>query len=97
MPDTPELPGGKRAARVDQIARLAEQRVTDWLAMIEAAEVVPMQEWAALAERDVCVRRLIAETDPVNVLGARYSGEELTGRLVGALWGSERRSARPAV
>ena len=81
--------------RIEQIGRLAEQRVTDWLAMVDAAEAVPADERGALAERDLHVRRLIAETDPANVLGERYYGAELTGRLVGALWGAERRLDRP--
>ena len=77
----------QRAARIEQIGRLAEQRVTDWLAMVDEAEAVPTSAGAALAERDLHVRRLIAETDPANVLGERYYGEELTARLVGALCG----------
>ncbi|MCP4435606.1 MAG: oxidoreductase [Actinomycetia bacterium] len=87
--------GEQRAVRIDQIARLAEQRVTDWLAMVDAADAVPADKREALAERDLHVRRLIAETDPANVVGERYYGEELTARLVGALWGAERQLDRP--
>jgi hypothetical protein len=86
----------RRVARIEQIGRLAEQRVTDWLAMVDAAEALPAERRAPLAERDLHVRRLIAETDPANVLGERYYGEELTQRLVGALWGAERSTDRPA-
>lgn len=85
----------RRVSRIEQIGELAEQRVTDWLAMVDAAEAVPAERRAALSERDLHVRRLIAETDPANVLGERYYGAELTQRLVGALWGSERTTDRP--
>ena len=84
----------RRAERIGQIAQLAEQRVTDWLAMVDAAEAVPVSEQAALSARDLHLRRLIAETDPANALGVRFFGEDLTDRLVGALWGAERRSER---
>lgn len=87
--------GEGKAKRIDQIGRLAEQRVTDWLAMVDEAAEVPQADRAELADRDLHVRRLIAETDPANVLGERYYGEEVTARLVGALWGSERQLDRP--
>lgn len=85
----------RRAVRIGQIADLAHRRVTDWLAMLDAAEPVEPARRAALAERDLHVRRLIAETDPANELGERFFGEQLTARLVGALWGAERTSDRP--
>ena len=84
-----------KTRRIEQIAELAEQRVTDWLAMVDAAEPIDDAARPALADRDLHVRRLIAETDPANVLGERYYGEELTQRLVGALWGAERQLDRP--
>lgn len=85
----------RRVARVEQIGQLAEQRVTAWFDMLDAAEPVGPGERSALVERDGHVRRLIAETDPANVLGERFHGKELTERLVGALWGVHRHSVRP--
>ncbi len=85
----------RRAERIRQIAELAEQRVTDWFAALDAAAAVPDSEQGALAERDLHVRRLIAETDPANALGVRVFGEEMTDRLVGALWGADRTTERP--
>jgi len=84
-----------RARRIQQIASMAEQRVTDWFAMLDAAEGTPIADRSALSDRDLHVRRLIAETDPANALGERFYGKELTDRLVGALWGAERQNDRP--
>jgi hypothetical protein len=37
----------------------------------------------------------VADRDPANVIGVRFFGEEMTERLVRALWGGDRRIASP--
>ena len=73
----------------------ATEMVDRWLDWIEAGDPVPEDEQAALAERDLFLRRTIAERDPANVMGVRMFGEEFTDRLVRALWGGDRELPRP--
>lgn len=81
---------------LDTVAEILSARVDQWLGWVEDAEPVPAGERAALADRDLAVRRNIAERDPANVMGERLFGAELTGRLVRALWGGDRELPRPA-
>lgn len=80
---------------VDLVERLLNQHVDRWLGWVDEAEPVPPRERAALAATDLATRRNIAERDPANVMGVRYFGQEMTDRLVRALWGGDRELPRP--
>jgi hypothetical protein len=75
---------------LDLIEQLAHETVDAWLSHLDEAEAVPEEERFALAARDLAVRRNVAERDPANVMGVRFFGEEMTERLVRALWGADR-------
>ena len=74
----------------------AQRMVAQWLANVDKANPVPEAQRPALAARDESVRRAIAERDPMNALVKRMYGEELTAKLVKALWGGDRALPRPA-
>ena len=61
---------------------------------LDEAEVVPFEEREALAERDLKLRRAIAERDPVNALVGRMFGKDMEDALVRALWGADRVNPR---
>ncbi|MEU8900319.1 oxidoreductase [Nocardia sp. NPDC048505] len=82
---------------LDTVREILTARVEQWLGWVDAAEPVPALEQAALADRDLAVRRNIAERDPANVMGERMFGAELTQRLVRALWGGDRELPRPGL
>lgn len=81
----------------ERMVELANARLDQWLRFVDEAEPVPAAEQAALAERDLLVRRTIAEKDPANAMGVRFFGEQLTEQLVRALWGGDRVLPRPGV
>lgn len=81
--------------RLNQISELAHKRVDAWLAHVDAAEPVAPERREQLAADDLARRRNIAERDPANVMAVRFFGEELTDRLVRALWGGDRDLPRP--
>ncbi|MDD9370745.1 MAG: hypothetical protein PV358_11580 [Acidimicrobiales bacterium] len=81
---------------IDLMRDLVHERVDAWLGWLDEAEPVPADRRAALAERDLAIRRNIAERDPANVLGVRFFGEETTARLVRSLWGGDRLNPRPS-
>ncbi len=70
-----------------RVRGLAREHVQRWLGWVAAAEAVPEDRRAALAERDLRLRRSIVERDPANAVAERMLGAELTRRLVAALWG----------
>ncbi len=82
-------------ARLNQVSELAHKRVDQWLQWVDEAEPVPQQSREQLAADDLLRRRNIAERDPANVMGVRFFGEEMTDRLVRALWGGDRTLPRP--
>jgi hypothetical protein len=84
---TPEL--------IARLSELAHAHVDRWLAWVDAAAPTPEDERAPLATRDEAVRRNVAERDPANEMGVRYFGQEMTDRLVAALWGGGRALPRP--
>jgi len=88
---TPDFEKGASSVR-----ELAHAHLDRWLRWVDEAEAVPVAERAALAERDLAVRRNVAERDPANVMGVRYFGQETTDALVRALWGGDRVLPRPA-
>lgn len=82
-------------ARLEQVRELAHRRVDQWLGWVDEAEPVPAERRDQLAADDLARRRNIAERDPANVMAVRFFGEEMTDRLVRALWGGDRVLPRP--
>lgn len=81
---------------VELVRRLMHGQVERWLSWVEAAEPVPAEQREALAATDLAVRRNIVERDPANVMAVRFFGEQVTDRLVRALWGGDRVLPRPS-
>lgn len=73
------------------VSSIAHSMIDRWLTWVDAAETVPESERADLSQRDLFLRRTIAERDPGNENAAQMFGEELTNKLVVALWGGDRR------
>lgn len=82
-------------ANMATIRRLAHAHLDGWLQMVDQAAAVPATERAALAERDLLIRRTIAERDPANIVVDKLFGPELGRRLVRQLWGADRVLPRP--
>ncbi len=73
------------------IVRTAAHEMIDrWLGWFDDTEVVPPAHRAALAERDLYMRRTICERDPANAIADRLFGEETAASLVKTLWGGNR-------
>lgn len=75
---------------LDIIRDLAHEMLDRWLGWVDSAPQVPTDKRDALAERDLHVRRSIAERDPANTIAIRLFGDELTNRLVRALWAGDK-------
>jgi hypothetical protein len=69
---------------------VAHEMIDRWLVWVDEAEPVPESERAALAQRDLIMRRAIAERDPDNKIAVRLFGEPMTDKLVRSLWGGDR-------
>ncbi len=80
---------------IERLRELAHGHLDRWLAWVDAAEPVPAAERAALAERDLLIRRTITEGDPANIVVENLFGTELADRLVHTLWGRDRKLPRP--
>lgn len=80
---------------VDTLRDLSHEMLDRWLKYVDEAEAVPAEERAALAARDLHIRRAIAERDPANPIGAKLFGEQMAERLVRGLWGGDRQLPRP--
>ena len=78
-----------------RMIELAQGRLDRWFSHLDAGDPVDPSERAALAARDLQVRRNVADRDPANVMGVRYFGEDMTERLVRSLWGGDRVTPRP--
>lgn len=74
------------------ISTISHEMLDRWLAWIEVAEAIPESMQKALFERDLFIRRSSAERDPGNKMAAQMLGNELTNKLVKALWGGDRSS-----
>ena len=82
--------------RLVLLEEVAHEMLDRWLGWLDEAETVPVVERPALAERDLKLRRAIAERDPVNALVERMYGKETEEALVRALWGGDRKTPRSA-
>ncbi len=78
------------------IRATAHEMLNRWIGWLDAAksETTPPAERTSRSERDVFIRRTIAERDPANVVGERLFGKPFTDRLVRALWGGDRKTPR---
>lgn len=77
------------------VRAMANAHLDHWLRLVDAATAVTGPERQALAERDLLIRRTIAERDPANVVVENLFGKELGHRLVRQLWGGDRKLPRP--
>ena len=80
------------AATEDNLALIrtvANEMLDRWLIWVDEAEPVPEDTRDSLAERDLFLRRTSAERDPGNQMVVRMFGEELTNKLIRALWGGD--------
>lgn len=80
---------------LEVIRTVAHDMLDRWLGWVDEAEPVSEDERAALAARDLLVRRTIAERDPANEMGVRMFGAEFTNTLVRALWGGNKLTSSP--
>ncbi|MBX3038198.1 MAG: hypothetical protein KF758_14900 [Anaerolineales bacterium] len=80
---------------IDSLRDLSHEMLDRWLKYVDEAEIVPLEERVALAERDLQVRRAIVERDPANPIGEKLFGKQMADRLVRGLWGGDRKIPRP--
>ncbi|OWY63921.1 red chlorophyll catabolite reductase [cyanobacterium TDX16] len=71
------------------IRTTAHEMCDRWLIWIEQAKQVPVEDRAALAQRDLQLRQISAERDPGNAIAAKIFGAELANKLVRSLWNRE--------
>jgi hypothetical protein len=69
------------------IKETANEMMDRWLRYVDQGDAVPAAQQEALHQRDVLIRRAIAERDPANPMGVRLFGEQMTDELVKGLWG----------
>lgn len=82
-------------ANMATIRKAAHAHLDNWFAMLDTATQTTGAERAALAERDLLIRRTITQRDPANVVVEKLFTKELGQRLVGQLWGADRKLPRP--
>lgn len=73
----------------------AHAHLDNWFEILNTATPVTGAARAALAERDLLIRRTITERDPANIVVEKLFGKDLGRRLVSQLWGGERKLPRP--
>lgn len=78
------------------IRKVSHAHLDHWFEMLDRATAVTGTERAAIAERDLLIRRTIAERDPANIVVEKLFGQDLGRRLVRQLWGGDRKLPRPA-
>jgi hypothetical protein len=74
----------------------AHEMCSRWLTWVKQTEPVPIDRQAALAERDLLMRRTIAERDPDHALAVKLFGAELTDQLIRALWSKDHNATMPS-
>ena len=79
---------------ISDIRELAHYMFDGFLKNVDESPDTPESERAALAERDLKVRRAIADRDPANVVGEQLFGKKMADELVRGLWGGDRLSER---
>ena len=79
---------------ISDIRGLAHFMFDGFIKNVNEAAATPANERAALAERDLKVRRAIADRDPANVVGEQLFGKDMAEALVRGLWGGDRLSER---
>lgn len=80
------------AATEDSLALIrqtSQAMCARWLTWVKQAVPVPLDRQAPLAERDLQLRRTIAERDPGNAVAVKIFGAELAERLIRSLWSKE--------
>lgn len=75
------------------VQRLSHEMCDRWLTWVAQAPPVPEENQNVLAERDVTMRQISAESDPGNRAIAKIFGEDFTNQLVEALWRKESTSS----
>jgi Red chlorophyll catabolite reductase (RCC reductase) len=72
---------------LDFVSNTADEIMERWLRWVEEAEPVPEKERAFLSQRDLIVRRAVAERDPGNERASAILGSELAHKIFCALCG----------
>jgi hypothetical protein len=88
------IQGEASEANVADCLSMAEETLTTWIVWVKEAEVVPLEQRAALAARDDLVRRTICWRDPANVIAERVLGKKMTDDLVRVLSAEARSQPR---
>lgn len=83
-------------ATMATVRAAAHAHLDNWFELLDTATPLSGAERAAIAERDLLVRRTITERDPANVVVEKLFGKALGQRLVRQLWGGDRKLQRPA-
>jgi len=71
------------------IRHTAHEMCSRWLSWVKQAEPVPVDRRPLLAERDLQMRRIVAERDPGNAVAIKIFGAELANQLIRSLWSKE--------
>ncbi|MBD2112666.1 MULTISPECIES: red chlorophyll catabolite reductase [Cyanophyceae] len=71
------------------IERTAQEMCSRWLTWVKQAAPVPVEHQAALAKRDLLMRKTVAERDPGNAVATQIFGKELADQLIRALWSKD--------
>jgi hypothetical protein len=74
--------GARTDEIVDAFCDAATERFNRWLALVDAAEIVPVADRAALQARDHLLRRTCYDRDPMNALAANWLGQDMVDSLV---------------
>jgi hypothetical protein len=90
---------GYGAEPVEENIAIAEEiallRLERWLGWVDTADKTPVEDRAALAERDHRIRRNICERDPANAVAEDLYGAEMADRLVKTISAANRSLPRP--
>ena len=79
---------------IQRLREIAHQRLALWLNWVDQATPLPAEQQAVISERDLMIRRTVAQVDPANVVGEKLFGKELCQQLVTTLWGGNRQLPR---
>jgi len=79
---------------IERVRKAAHERLDRWLKWVDAAVPVPVEERAAMSERDQRIRMQVCERDPANNLAEKMFGKEPADRMVKTLWGGNRTMPR---